>query len=225
MKKCKYIVATLLVCLSFLIFVPKTSVAYAAGENVEIEVYGNSTKKIKADRAEVYFCIENMAKTQEEAKNITLDAYKKLNNELISRFNSTLEINNFYIRANIDFDDNQTVLGYTAILNCCVEVIDLSNFMSFVDIAVQNNVRLNYMNYYSSKAQEEYQKALIEAKNNAIEKAKNLVSSEVKVLEIEETSQFYSPREYQSLKQVASDFDFNAEIEVSATIQLKCETI
>lgn len=224
MKKIRFIVPVIALCLALTLIVPQTNVAYAASGQVEYEIYGNYSKKIAADRAEVYFSIENLADTEEEAKNLTLEAYEKVNANLQDKLSSTPKINNFSIRANMDYNCRM-VIGYTATLNCCFELNDLSNAGELIDIVAKQNVRLNYMNYFSTNAKVEYQQALLEAKNNAIENAKNLASSEIKLIEIKEISQYYAPCEYRSLNNVTNSIDFNAEIEISAIVQLKCETV
>ena len=65
----------------------------------------------------------------------------------------------------------------------------------------------------------------MEAKKQAVENAKNLLGSEIVVLKIEEISNFYNPCLYRSLSIADENLELNSEIEMTATVQIKCETI
>lgn len=222
MKKFKYILPLLFLCL---LFVPlsKPQVAYAASESVQAKVFGSVSHKVQADQADCYFTVQSMGNSETEAKDNAVLSFNNFNSKL-SELGLNLCTNNFSVRAKLDcYNDN--VVGYVATLSCNLYLNDLSMFNQVLDLATNENVKLNYLNYYSSTAEQEYVKALVKAKNKAVENAKILLGGEINLLKVEEISSFYTPCLYRSLSSASEELTLNPEIEISATVQIKCETI
>lgn len=222
MKKFKYILPLLLLCL---LFVPinKPQVAYAAGETVEAKVFGTVTHKIQADQADCFFTIQSVGNTEIDAKNNAVLSFNNFSSR-IEELGLKLSTNNFSVRAKLDcYSDN--VVGFVATLNCNLYLNDLSMFNQVLDLATNDNVKLNHLNYYASNSEQDYSIALVEAKNKAIENAKTLLGSEINLLKVEEISSFYTPCLYRSLSSASEELTLNPEIEITATVQIKCETI
>ena len=149
-KTKKLIFPILLLCVLALVLVPKTTTAYAYSEKVQAKVFGTVTTKIEADYAEIFLNVTNIGKTENEAKTRVLNSFKKLSEEL-EALNLKLKTNNFYVRANMEYN-NQNVASFTATLNCCLMLEDLTKFDTLLELTTNNDAKPCYMNYYSSHA-------------------------------------------------------------------------
>ena len=224
MKKFVKIVSLCAVfCLVLTCFLVPTKTSYAvSNEGVEATVYGTATKTYTADSAEIFVRIENADTELTLAKEKSLNQFEALKNTIT---NADVKIDSFYTNPNIDYSCDKQIVGYYAILSCVVEVDSLENMENVVNVITENNACINYINLKLSNADEIYLDCLVEAKKNAIDNAKRLLETEnVNVLEIEEEGRFYSPTKYMKAENVLQE-NFSYEIEISATVSLKCETL
>ena len=210
MKKFVKIVSLCAVfCLVLTCFLLPTKTSYAvSNEGVEATVYGTATKTYTADSAQIFVSLENADTDLTLAKEKSLNQFEALKNSI-----------------NIDYSCDKKIVGYYAILSCVVELDSLENMENVVSTITENNACINHINLKLSNADEIYLDCLVEAKKNAIDNAKRLLETEnVNVLEIEEEGRFYSPTKYMKAENVMQE-NFSYEIEISATVSLKCEAV
>ena len=210
-------------CLIITCFLLPSKTSYAvSNEGVEANVYGSATKTYTADSAEIFVKIENSDTDLTLAKQKSLNEFQSLKNELN---NVDVKIESFHTNPNIDYSCDRQIVGYFAILSCVVELDSLKDIEEVVKIITENNACINYINLKLSNAYEIYLDCLVEAKQNAIIKAKRLLETDViNVLEIEEVASFYAPTRYMKVENVMQE-NFSYDIEISATVGLKCEAV
>ena len=208
-------------CLVLTCFLLPTKTSYAASnEGVEATVYGTATKTYMADSAEIFVRLENADIDLNSAKEKSLNQFEALKNSIT---NADVKIDSFYTNPNIDYSCDKQIVGYYAILSCVVELDSLENMENVVNVITENNACINYINLKLSNADEIYLDCLVEAKQNAIDNAKRFLETDnINMLEIEEEGRFYSPTKYMKAENVMQE-NFSQDIEISASVCIKCE--
>lgn len=188
----KKILLSLTFILAFIILLTSTSnVAVAESGGNCLSVIGSATSTLTPDKAEICAEIETLDMDKIKSKNDNFEIFQNIIDALEDD-KENLTLKNFTSYASFDYTNGKTLLGYYSITDFSFNVDDVSNIKNYVDILTENGATIKNINYSVSNYNEEYNKTLLLAVENAKEKAQMLGKENLEIKEIKEETSYSS---------------------------------
>ena len=185
-------------------------------------IIGSAKKSLSPDSAVVTAVIETL---DADIKNLKDKNFELFSGAIEALKNSGIDSESIVIESytsypSYDYTSGKTLVGYYSITSFTFEVSDLDNLKKYIDVATENGVSsIRSLNYKVSNLEEEYSNVLMNAFENAKEKAAKLLGrDDLKVCNIKEESVYYSNSLYRSFAEELSSSALVGKLEVQAKV-------
>lgn len=194
-----------------------TNVAVAENGEKCLKIYGSATSALTPDQAEICAEIETLDMDKVKSKDDNFEIFQSII-DVLGEEKENLTLKNFTSYASFDYANGKTLLGYYSITNFALKLDDVSSVQSYVDLLTENGATVKNINYSLSNYDEEYNKTLLLAVENAKEKASALGGDSLEIKEIKEENSYSSNYLYRTYFEGSLGFDVTGEIVVCAKV-------
>lgn len=196
-------------------------------EDAKISVMGEASIKVDPDQAKIFLTIQNVDTDAEVSKQLTLQMYENAINKLAEMGLEKNQISMSYFRTypSYDYKECRSLIGYYAVLNFSVVVSDLQNVNSIIDELFSLGITtIDHINYEVTDISEAYNELLIQALNNAENKAKILLNKEnVVLVKFIEENTYNCVSVYRNYADSSIEADLSSQIELTARVNATFE--
>lgn len=206
-------------------FQNSTNVVFASNTTNMVVTFGESSAKILPDCASIDCVINITNKSQDTAKNLAFDKYENVKNQLLQIGITKQDINltHFSAYPSFDYTQNKKIVGYTTSLMFNCEVSKIDNIKLCIDKITQvDDVSINNINFKAKDCANQYQQLLVNAVNNAKQKAKTLLSKQdIKIISINEIETYNDYCCYKNYTELETLNPIDCAITITAKVKLK----
>ena len=194
-----------------------------ATNEMTAEVIGEAKIKVDPNCAVIYASIQNVDKDVDVAKDLTMQTFANISKDLDAMGISKQDVDVSYFRTYPSYDqkDCQTLSGYYAVLNFNFITKDLDQINNIIDKLFENGINnIQHINFELTDSTEIYNSLLLDAIQNATEKAKLILNKEnVSLLNFTEENTYNCLSVYRSFSGSELDIDLSSQIELTARIK------
>lgn len=228
MKKSRILAIILTLFAIFVCFLQNsTNIVFANDTTNMVVTFGESSIKVLPNTANIDCGINIIDKSQDGAKNLAFDKYEDVKKKLLQIGINMQNINLTYFNTypSYDYTQNKKIIGYTANLMFNFEVDKIDNIKLCIDkITDVGDININSINFKAKDCTSQYQQLLVNAVDNAKQKAKVLLGKQdIKIVSIKEIETYNNYCCYKNYAEAESLSPLSCTITIMAKVKLSAK--